>query len=239
VNNILVSQCVCSGILAGTKKLQEWTGGDWACDRGNNEYVLVSGVADQLHTAMRDWFIWPETTADENFSYIETNYLDHVTDCDPGNISKRHRYDLGLLRSRKNISALLEIKRYWEPRFTDLTKLSRALLCLGAELQTSKNRPRTGVSLESVFFGAFVWHNPNDPDNYQLKARLTQIKAELNSWWQTAKTSDGQFIRQAFQTKYGSCLQPMITFDSKAGTGTKADWEMGAACVYLSLDETF
>jgi len=236
MDNVLTSQSILSGILAGNDTLARWTGEEWVCDRGSVEYLLVSGVADRFLAGMPGWHVWPEIEAGDDFNYVGTNYRKHVNDCPPRYVFGGVRYDLGLLRSPRTISGLVEIKRYWTTE--DLTKLARALFYLGIKPPRVQNGVKEGVLLESVFFGAFIWHEPSGAyANEPLEAQHHKIKTEIDTWWQGATAGGGDPIQTKFQTVCGVCPQPKISFTSKTGTGSKGQREAGAVCVCLSLDE--
>ena len=221
MDNDLTSQRILCGILAGNDTLERWTGGQWVCERGNCEYFLVSGVGEHLLTSMPGWIIWPETQAKDDFEWVDTNYREYVRDCDPREVFGGVRYDLALLRSPKTISGLIEIKRSWTRE--DLTKLARALFYLGIKPQRVRSGGRKGVLLESVFFGAFVWHKSNDPNaNESLEAQYRKIKTDIETWWQEATTGRGDPVQAKFQTDYAICPQPKISYSSKVGVGKKA-----------------
>jgi hypothetical protein len=238
MDNALVSQLILSGILAGNDTLERWTGGEWVCDRGSSEYLLVSGVADHFLAGMPGWHVWPETKTGVDFKHVDTNYRDHVNDCPPRHVFGGVRYDLGLLRSPRTISGLIEIKRHWIT--DDLNKLARALFYLGIKPQRVQNTVEEGVSLESVFFGAFIWQNPKAKDDNVLpvEERYHKIQSEIQTWWQGARTGGGAPIQREFENKY-RCPppQPKISYKSKVGSGSKGQWEAGTVCVCLSLDE--
>ena len=239
MDNDLTSKSILSGILAGNDTLDRWTGGEWVCDRGNSENFLVSCVGDHFLAGMPGWLVWPETKAAHDFNYVGTRYRDHVHDCEPIRVFGGVRYDLGLLRSSSTISGLIEIKRYWTKN--DLTRLAHALFYLGIKPQRVQGGGKKGVLLESVFFGAFIWHNPkanaSDPNGLPVEERYHNIQAEIKDWWQGAKTGGDAPIQKQFETVYGFCPQPKISYTSKAGTGSKGQWEAGAVCVCLSLNE--
>jgi hypothetical protein len=235
MDNGLVSMSIRSGILAGNENLERWTGGDWVCDRGSVEYVLVAGVADRLHADLPPgWLIWPEAEAADDFAYVGTNYREYVQGCQPRSVFGGVRYDLGLLRSHETISGLVEIKRYWTK--DDLTKLAEALFYLGISPQRIRDGGKAGVLLESVFVGSFIWHKPGGSPPLDIQRQ--KIDTEVRAWWNEAATRAGVPFREAFRAKYdGICPQPEVLFLPETGGGSNKLPESGAVCVCLSLSE--
>ncbi len=230
MNNDLACKCILSGILAGNDTLERWTGGEWVCQRGSAEYLLVFGVADRFIADMPvGWHVWPETKTGVDFKDSGMNYRNHIPDWQ--NLFGGVRYDLGLLRPAGTISGLVEIKRYWIKKHVeekgDLPKLARALSYLGKKPLKAQNNVKEGVLLESVFFGAFIWHVPTGKyANKPLEAQYRETEDEVRSWWQGATAGGGDLI------------QVKILFaPPKTGAGEKARWEAGAVCVSLSLNE--
>jgi hypothetical protein len=179
--------------------------------------------------------VWPETKADEDFTYIMGRKYRELGL--PEKVFGGVRYDVGLLRGPHSVSALVEIKRYWTTE--DLLKIALALFHLGVKPEHREAPEVTGVALESVFFGCFVWREPTASDPMRrrpLRDQYKKMKEAANAWWQQAKW-DGSPVQQQFREKYGSSPQPQYAFSQGivSGRNEKAQWGAGAACVYLSL----